>query len=145
MRYREFKKDLFTVPRHFVLVHCISADAEMGKGIAAIFKKKYPKMQKYILSQKPKVGDCILYVHPNGQCIMNLVTKKVYNGKPTYKTLEVSLSSMRHVMIKNRLRNVAMPAIGCGLDKLKWDKVSAIIKHEFDNDPVKIAVCFESK
>lgn len=142
MNYREFKRNLFTIPKHFARVHCISQDAEMGKGIAELFAKEYPEMRDYILSQDPNVGDCILYVDPHGQWVLNLVTKKKYNGKPTYKTMEAAISSLRYVMIENSIKRIAMPAIGCGLDRLEWDKVSGIIKNEFKEDPVKIAVCF---
>ena len=33
MRYREEVRDLFSVPEEYGLVHCISADFAMGKGI----------------------------------------------------------------------------------------------------------------
>ena len=34
-----------------------------------------------------------------------------------------------------------MPIIGCGLDKLQWDKVSKIIKEIFEDTDIEILVC----
>ena len=37
----EIQGDLFSCPSQFSLVHCVSADLAMGKGIATLFKKKF--------------------------------------------------------------------------------------------------------
>lgn len=147
MQFKEFQKDLFTVPASFALAHCISADAEMGKGVAVSFDLRYPEMREYIQAQNPKVGDCILYVDESrGEEVLNLVTKKKYNGKPTYRTLEVAIASMHYRMLECGIRKVAMPAIGCGLDRLDWDMVKKIIKEELRGErEVKIAVCHRPK
>jgi hypothetical protein len=34
-----------------------------------------------------------------------------------------------------------MPIIGCGLDRLQWDKVSEIIKDVFKDTDIEILVC----
>ena len=34
------KQDLFTVPKDYILVHCVSADFAMGAGIAKEFTKR---------------------------------------------------------------------------------------------------------
>lgn len=34
-----------------------------------------------------------------------------------------------------------MPKIGCGLDKLEWDKVEEIIKETFKDCDIDILVC----
>lgn len=36
---------------------------------------------------------------------------------------------------------IGMPLIGCGLDRLKWDKVSEIIKDVFADTDIEIVVC----
>lgn len=35
----------------------------------------------------------------------------------------------------------AMPRIGCGLDRLQWDKVKTIIEEVFADTDVEILVC----
>lgn len=39
--YSEVKGDLFTCPATASLVHCVSEDFNMGKGIATKFKKQF--------------------------------------------------------------------------------------------------------
>ena len=41
MIYNEENRDLFSVPEDFYLVHCISADFGMGKGIVVEFNKRF--------------------------------------------------------------------------------------------------------
>ena len=38
------------------------------------------------------------------------------------------------------VKKVAMPVIGCGLDRLKWDKVSEIIKETFGDTDIEIII-----
>ena len=48
---------------------------------------------------------------------------------------------MKLISIQNGIRKIAMPIIGCGLDGLKWDKVSTIIKNIFNNTDIEILIC----
>ncbi len=41
MRFEEKRGDLFSVSETTSVAHCISEDCRMGKGVAAIFKKKF--------------------------------------------------------------------------------------------------------
>lgn len=46
MNYREEVRDLFSVPDDYFPAHCISADFEMGKGIAVEFKRRFDMKRK---------------------------------------------------------------------------------------------------
>lgn len=37
---------------------------------------------------------------------------------------------------------IAMPKIGCGLDKLEWSKVKAIIEEVFAGTDIEILICY---
>ena len=145
MIYKEENRDLFSVPNDYYLAHCISADFALGKGIAVEFNKRFDMKQKL----EDKYGDFIEYMHLfkiKGDCILiedvfNLVTKERYFQKPTYKSIKETLIKMRTICIKNDIYKIAMPKIGCGLDKLEWSKVSEIIKEVFKNTDVEILVC----
>ena len=147
MVYNEKKQDLFTVDESYALAHCISADFALGAGIAVEFKNRF-NMKAKLREKYPgygwkwregKVaGDCIL----EGR-VLNLITKECYWHKPTYSTMRKALETMRHVCINNGITKIAMPVIGCGLDRLKWDQVSAIIKEVFANDDIEILVCIQ--
>ena len=72
--------------------------------------------------------------------IYYLITKEKYWHKPTYETLESSLSALCKHCADNGVRAVSMPRIGCGLDGLTWPRVSEIIKKVFTDSDVKITV-----
>lgn len=145
MNIKEIKGDLFKVDKDYALVHCISYDCAMGKGIAAIFDKKFPQMKHLLLQNisinnapfKPMVAR---YKDENG-CVLNLITKEKYWQKPTYDTLEKSLQDLKEMCIKNNINKLAMPLIGCGLDRLKWDKVKDTIINIFNDTDIEILVC----
>ena len=73
--------------------------------------------------------------------VFNLVTKSRYWQKPTYKSMSDALVAMRDICVERGINRIAMPVIGCGLDKLDWHRVSKLIKEIFVNTEVEIIVC----
>jgi hypothetical protein len=55
-------------------------------------------------------------------------------------SLESSLRRMRDLCIENDIHQLAMPRIGCGLDKLNWDQVSGLIQRVFKEDDIEITI-----
>lgn len=145
MNYREEVRDLFSVPDDYFLAHCISADFEMGKGIAVEFKRRfdmkrklqnrYPEYSEYYRN-RGLMGDCI----PEGR-VLNLITKESYWQKPTRLSMCTALIKMRNICQRNGIKKIAMPLIGAGLDRLAWNDVSELIKHVFENTDTEILVC----
>lgn len=146
MKYAEIKKDIFSIKKPCYYVQCISADFAMGAGIALGFNEyfnmknkltaAYPNGYTPMYDDKRMVGDCILMDN-----VLNLITKEKYWYKPTYQSMEEALIKMREIVLKNNIKNIAMPLIGTGLDKLKWNNVSYLIRKIFNNDDVNIAIC----
>ncbi len=145
MIYKEEIRDLFSVSEDYYLAHCISADFGMGKGIVVEFNKRFDMKNKlhrkyldYINEWHSRgyKGDCIL----EGQ-VLNLITKERYFHKPTYQSMQSALEIMKKICEKEEISKIAMPVIGCGLDRLKWDNVSEIIKDVFADTDIEILVC----
>lgn len=151
MTITEVKQDLFTVPKDYILVHCVSADFAMGAGIAKEFTKRGVK--DYLLAdlialtpEKERVGNCVVSFETGWVSEFSLITKEKYWHKPTYNTLRKSLLSAKEVIASldyryGEMARLAMPKIGCGLDKLSWGKVKAIIEEVFADTDVEILVC----
>ena len=55
-------------------------------------------------------------------------------------SLESSLRTMRDQCLENNIHQLAMPRIGCGLDKLNWDQVSRLIQTVFADDDIQITI-----
>ena len=137
MEYTEEKRDIFTVPNDYYLAHCIASDLGMGAGIAV------PMQNKFNLREQIEKGgydgrypECVL----TGR-VFNLTTKWKSWGKPEYSGTEGGLVQMRRLVIENNIKKVAMPRIGCGLDRLDWDEVKNLITSIFGDTDVEILVC----
>lgn len=147
MIYKEEKRDLFSVDDSYYIAHCISADFALGAGIAKEINRRFNTREELRREHSNfyKKWMC-LDMRPFIQCIItgriiNLVTKTRYYEKPTYESLCTALYLMK---VKCRVRNIkkmAMPLIGCGLDRLQWDRVSAMIKEVFADEDIEILVC----
>lgn len=85
------------------------------------------------------VGECAVLQFPN-RYIYYLITKEIYRHKPTYANLEASLVWMKEHCQTNGVKELCMPQIACGLDRLVWKQVSAIIQKVFANVDISITV-----
>lgn len=135
--------DLFDdeVLKNYALCHCISSDFALGAGIAKIFAQMGVKNQ--LCEQFPKKwqnrGYCLI-IKVDNIVVGNLVTKERYFHKPTIESVEQALDDFREQMIKLGLNKIAMPKIGCGLDKLKWEDVKEVIQKVFAETDFEILV-----
>lgn len=157
MKYIEKVGDLFA-EKNCYYAHCISADFALGAGIAVEFNKRYnmSKQLKEYIKDYPQNKDSKCIAIEN---VFNLITKDKYYNKPTYDSLKASLEEMKDKIEKRILFNewneslgqyglidhdiykLAIPLLGCGLDRLKWEQVSQMIKEIFDDIDVEIVVC----
>lgn len=151
----EKKMDLFKLPKEYVLVHCISLDCAMGAGIAKVFDKKFPNM-------KWRLIDCIRgnklrhpisiaygynyseegYISTEKQAVINMITKEKYWHKPTYDDFNAALLHVAFLCKKYNIKKLGMPKIGCGLDRLEWEKVKEKIEEYFKDLDTEIIVCY---
>lgn len=117
--------------------HCISSDYAMGAGIAKAFDHRFHLKENLRLHHPDRLPcpSCCRVHH-----VYNLVTKENYWDKPTYESLTISLVHMRNMMMQEGVKTVAMPQIGCGLDRLDWDHVYGILERVFTGYPLEIVV-----
>ena len=133
------KKDLFTMPQGYYLAHCISADFALGAGIAKVFDNVYNmkfKLYRHYDNYEYNGGDALLIDN-----VFNLVTKQKCWHKPTYDSLRESLEMMREQLELMNVAKLAMPWIGCGLDRLQRDNVYNIICEVFEDMDIEIVIC----
>lgn len=143
MTFHEEKGDLFTedIMQNYVLCHCISSDFALGAGIAKAFAAMGVKKQLGELYPKHWQGrGYCLITKTNGITVGNLVTKERYFHKPTLETLSQSLIDFHKKAVEAEMRKLAMPKIGCGLDKLLWENVRGIVREIFADTDIEIIV-----
>jgi hypothetical protein len=144
MTYTIVTGDLFTAPRGTVLAHCISADFALGAGIAKTFDHVYD-MKAKLNAYYPNYFFEACDREFEGQALLvddvfNLVTKPHCYDKPTYETLAQALVDMVHQMHTFHMKKLAMPKIGCGLDRLDWEQVEVLIKGIFEDTDIDITI-----
>lgn len=133
------QKDLFTIPQGYYLAHCISADFALGAGIAKVFDEVYNmrfKLFKKYDNYEYHGGDALLIDN-----VFNLVTKQKCWHKPTYESLRESLEEMKKQLEFMNITKLAMPWIGCGLDRLDKEEVCDIICEVFWDMNIDIVIC----
>jgi predicted ATP-grasp superfamily ATP-dependent carboligase len=141
MEYKLIQDDVFN-HKDCYYAHCISRDYALGAGIAVEFDKRYDMRNRLLklAEEKPETLDekCI-----EVENVFNLITKEKYWQKPSYKSLEESLLEMKEKLSKNKnIKKLVMPKIGCGLDRLSWDKVEPMIQEIFKDLDIEIVVCY---
>ena len=137
---KEIKKDLLQMDASYPFAHCISSDWAMGAGIAKTLENKYHikrKTPKEWMGKYPSVSE----IDVGERHIYNLVTKEKYYHKPTLSNLKKTIINLKQLMEIGGIKKVAMPKIGCGLDRLQWGDVKQILEEVFD-DTYEIIVCY---
>ena len=142
MTFKEINGALFKSDNVHTLVHCISRDCAMGAGIAVTFNNKFPEMKKQLKNtiRENDLQGYFAILYRGERNVINLITKEKYWHKPTSSSLKTSLLNAKQIILRNNIKHIAMPVIGCGLDRLQWSKVSAMIKEIFADTDVEIVV-----
>jgi O-acetyl-ADP-ribose deacetylase (regulator of RNase III) len=91
------------------------------------------------LDQRTRVGHVAVLEH-EGRFIYYLVTKKYSQEKPLFEDLVSSLEKMRTHCAEHKVTHLAMPRIGCGLDRLEWRDVKPKIEELFSGLDINITV-----
>lgn len=140
MYYHEEKRDLLSVPQGWWIAHCISADFALGAGVAKQIDEAFGMRNmlhaSWGFAQTELTGSCLPCCN-----VLNLVTKEKYWQKPTLDSLREALNDMRLYAKESAIKKIAMPKIGCGLDRLKWEDVSPMIQEVFADTDIEIMVC----
>jgi len=138
MSLREETRNIFTLPSKYYLAHAISADYELGAGIAKEFDQRFNLKAKLNAEydHETEFPDCILIDN-----IFNLVTKLKYHQKPSYLTIKKAIIKMNELLVENSIQYLALPLLGCGMDGLEWRKVRKIITVVCKDTECEILVC----
>jgi O-acetyl-ADP-ribose deacetylase (regulator of RNase III) len=88
-----------------------------------------------VKARRLKVGALHVYRLPPGHLpcyIINFPTKYHWREKSDYGQIQIGLARLRRVVEQRAIGSIAIPALGCGLGGLDWDKVEPMIEEAFD-------------
>lgn len=120
------------------LATCISADIAMSEGIEQEFKTRF-KHDEFLNSQQLTLHD-VSVVADKDRLIYYLITKLHFWDKCTYEALFNVLVTLKHHLIKHSQHSISIPKLGCGFDRLRWNKVRSMIRYVFRNTDIKVSV-----
>lgn len=105
-------------------VNCVGV---MGKGLAKEFKKKF--WENFIFYKQEcdwgnvHLGKMCVYRHDGKQeYIVNFPTKNHWRDKSNLSDIEEGLKDLVFFIKKEKIHSIAIPALGCGLGGLDWEK-----------------------
>ncbi|UHK03152.1 MAG: helicase [Hangzhou hepevirus 1] len=112
------------------IMHCIAADAKMGKGFAKEVVQRFPDIRS-LLPRTLEVGKCYMTRHGKFT-VFNLVTKPISakpprDDKGLRKALDHMTDIIRHEKKQGRRYVVHSPMIGSGLDQLSFRDVTILL------------------
>lgn len=121
--------DLLDAPAE-ALVNTVNTMGVMGKGIALMFKERFPENYK-AYAAACKAGEvrtgCMFVTerqHLSGpRWIINFPTKANWRFPSRLKWIEEGLVDLRRVIEEHRIRSVALPPLGSGNGGLDWSDV----------------------
>ncbi len=117
------------------VVNTVNTVGVMGKGIALMFKERFPKnYEAYVAAcEKGEVQIGKMFVTSNDEFkgprwIINFPTKKHWRQPTKLEWIEVGLTELKSVIIEKGIRSIAIPPLGCGNGGLDWKVVRPLIE-----------------
>lgn len=112
------------------LVNAVNCEGIMGKGLAYQFKLKFPKMyenyRKACKNGTLTIGKLHCYKE-NNKTIINFPTKDKWTQKSDIKYIITGLNKLVELTKILNIKNIAIPALGCGNGGLNWKIIKLVI------------------
>lgn len=130
------------------LVNTVNTVGVMGKGIALMFKERFPaNMAAYAKACKSgDVKTSKMFVTETGELmgprwIVNFPTKQHWRAKSRVEWVVDGLYDLRRFIEEKQVRSIAIPPLGAGNGGLNWIEVKALINRALgDLDGVNVVV-----
>lgn len=117
------------------IINTVNTVGVMGKGIALMFKERYPENFKaYAAACKSgEVHPGKMFVTPGVELdgprwIINFPTKKHWRYPTKIEWVEEGLEDLKRFLVENDVKSVAVPPLGCGNGGLDWNVVRSMIE-----------------
>ena len=116
------------------LVNTVNTVGVMGKGIALMFKERFPRNFEAYVGACAAGEVCLgkMYVTENKELfgprwIINFPTKTHWRVKTKIEWVQEGLKDLARVIVENNIGSIAIPPLGCGNGGLDWREVGPLI------------------
>jgi O-acetyl-ADP-ribose deacetylase (regulator of RNase III) len=120
------------------MVNTVNTVGVMGKGIALMFKERFPANFKAYEAAcargEVQTGTMFVTESPDlfgPRWIINFPTKQHWRGKTELRWIEDGLADLVRVVRELGIRSIAIPPLGCGNGGLDWGKVRPLVERAF--------------
>lgn len=124
------------------LVNAVNTVGVMGKGIALMFKERFPRnMQAYTEACKAKqVQTGKMFVTETGELlgprlIINFPTKRHWRANSQMEWIEAGLEDLCRCIVEHQICSIAIPPLGAGNGGLNWLDVKPKIEAALSDLP----------
>lgn len=135
--------NLYTSPAQ-VLVNTVNTQGVMGKGVAAEFKRIYPKMfeQYRDLCERKEIEIGVLWIYKTPRkWILNFPTKKHWRNPSKPEYIEAGLKKFYSQFSEVGIHSIAFPALGCGNGGLDWQTtIKPLMEKYLNKIPIDIFI-----
>lgn len=132
------------------VVNTVNTVGVMGKGIALMFKERFPANYKaYRAACKAgevEVGRMFVTTPDElsgPRWIINFPTKQDWRNPTKLEWVEDGLKALREFIEENQVRSIALPPLGCGNGGLDWPVVRKMIDTALEDLPETRVVVYE--
>lgn len=131
------------------LVNAVNCFGVMGRGIAAQFKRSYPKnfsiYRQACTRQEVQPGRMLIV--ETGQLVprwlINFPTKRHWRNSSRLEDIDAGLAALVGDVRRLGIKSIAVPPLGCGLGGLDWNTVRPRIERAFAALPDVKVLLFE--
>lgn len=115
-------------------VNATNSVGVMGKGLALIFKQKFPDMYKdyakICRGKKLNPGGIHIWENfkNNPKYIINFATKNHWRNPSQLEWVIIGLNNLRLSILDKKIKSIAVPSLGCGLGGLDYKDVKNVIE-----------------
>jgi len=137
------------------IAQSVAPNDDFHHGLALQLRERMPAMYKdfrhYCQTKHPKPGGVWSWMSADGRYIVNLFTQEgAYDhgskpGRAKLNHVNHSLRALRDFVKKEKVNNLAMPRLACGMTGLVWDEVRPLIENQLGDlgIPVYIYVTYQ--
>jgi len=125
------------------LVNTVNCAGVMGKGVALVFRERYPAMYEDYRRrcEKREIQPGVLTLYKDSRpWVLNFPTKRHWRARSRLEDIEAGLKELVAHYKEWGITSLGMPALGCGHGGLDWSDVRTLIEKHLGDLDIEIEV-----
>ena len=138
----KINSDIFTSDCKLIAI-AVNTIGVAGKGIAKTARDMHPDFYYYYKQAcryRKFNADCLMVIKVDGASyqLLCVPTKIHFQDDSEYEQIETILNNIATMIIRKKIKSLALPALGCGAGKLKYSKIKKMVYDKLDKFDIPI-------